>query len=94
MMERPKSVIVLEALLEGQQVKFPNDEHTYMYLEDMLGVTASRTDSARPGWSEEVLLKVDLDITDFVKLCNKMSDEEVFVIGCAAALRRKTARQH
>ncbi len=86
---RPKSVIILETLLEGQPVHFPNDEHTYMYLEGVFGVTSTRTDISRPDWKEEVLLKVDMSLANFIQLCNSMPDDEIFITGCETVLRRQ-----
>lgn len=88
MSKRPKSVIVLECLLDGQPIKFPGDEHTYYYQDGLFGVECTKTDTARPGWSEQVILGVEVDLPTFIKWCDKLTDDEVYLMGCAAVLRR------
>lgn len=88
MPKRPKAIIILEALLEGQPVLFPDDDHTYMYLDGVFGVTATRTNTARPDEEEEVLLGVDMSLSSFIKLCETIPNSDVFIIGCNTVMRR------
>ena len=88
MLPKHKSIIVLEALLEEQPVKFPDDDHTYMFLDGIFGVTAVRTNTAKPGVSEAVLLGVDMNLSHFIKLCEEIPDEKVLILGSETILRR------
>ena len=88
MLPKHKSIIVLEALLEEQPVKFPDDDHTYMFLNGVFGVTATRTNTAKLGEEEAVLLGVDMNLSTFIRLCETIPDEKVFILGSETVLRR------
>lgn len=83
---RHNAVIMLEILLAGLPIKFKDDDREYYYQEGMFGIRATKTNTSKPGYSEEVLLGVDLSLQDFIRLCEKMSFEEVYIKGCEMVL--------
>jgi len=89
---RHPSVILLEALLEGQPIHLPDDDHEYLYVDGAFGVPATKTDT-KTGQTEEVLLKVDLDLANFIRSCEKLPFKDVYLIGCGTVLRRLNRRK-
>ncbi len=83
---RPKSVLILELLLAGFPVKFPGDEHTWYYQGGIFGIEAKSCDTERPGWSEDVLLGVEVTIPQFIEMCEKFTDEEIYLRSCERVL--------
>jgi len=84
---RPKAVVVLEILLAGLPVKFPDEEHIYYYQDGILGVEATATNTSKPGWSEQRLMGVDITVPQFIKMCEKFTWDEMFIMGSGMVLR-------
>jgi hypothetical protein len=85
--KREKAVVVLRHLLRGGRafkVRFQGEEtpRTLVMSEDYELCELRKRENG-----EDVLLPVlGIDIGPFVKLCEKLTDDEVFSIGAATAL--------
>lgn len=84
---RPKAVIILDLLLAGLPMQFPNDPEIYWYQDGVFGVQRTRLKTDDPSFSEEVILGVDITLPQFIKMCDSMTDNEVYIKGCEAVLR-------
>jgi len=79
------SEIVLRALLKGHKVTLP---HPFMGTfafseEDEMCMVATRND-------EEILLPVEMSMSDFIRACNQMPEEERITIVCNLAIQGAT----
>lgn len=99
-MKLEKATVVLQHLLRGGRtfkIKFKGDEspRTLVLSHDYELCELRKRENG-----EEVLLPVlGVDMGPFVKLCEKLTNEEVFSIGAATAMadmmtERKTGRRH
>jgi archaellum biogenesis ATPase FlaH len=83
-MKKPPVQIVLSALRAGQPIKL--GQYTYM-----MGQTPEGKDVLcfrmwkEPG-QEEVLVACDMTVNDFLRECEKLTEEELFAIGCEKVL--------
>ena len=87
-MRKSKAEVVLSRLLEGMPVKFPGDSNTYWLQDGIFGIEATKTDTKKAGWSEQVVLGVDINLPTFIAWCNKFSDDEIFILGCEKVLKQ------
>lgn len=81
--KRPKAVIVLEALLQGRRVVLA--DHLCVLEGDEVRVVGERWDS-QTGESGECLLPFPISMDDFLNACERLSDDEVFVLAAQTAL--------
>lgn len=79
--------VVLAALLASRAVTLP-DGRTYRLGEDLtLGIGTAEQDG--------FILARDLPLGDFLRLCERMSFNDLFIVGCDAALAQLGAeRRH
>ncbi len=94
MKQREKSVIVLEGLFQGQEIALqilPNEKLTVGLSEDnrlyFNGVRVSNGTNY-----ETVPLLLDMSVNEFIKVCNKLTDDEVAIIAANTTLT-KTNKQ-
>lgn len=90
----PKAVRLLHALYSGVEVQLKG--HTYALCEGgVLGVKAQAYDGDEP--IGERYLVSNMLLSDFIAWAESLSDDELFVIGCQAALmdmaRERNARR-
>ena len=90
---RPKAVVILDLLLRGLPVQFPGDTNIYRYQDGILGVEMTRTDTSKPGWSEQVVLGVDVTVPQFISMCEKFTQDEIFIKGAEAVLMSWNSRK-
>jgi len=85
-MEKHPSIIVLDYLLFGGEVEF--DGRTFVFDEDYHLCIKARSYTNYPSeeGSEDVLLKTHLDLKSFVEMCERISHEQLTVIGGNMAL--------
>jgi hypothetical protein len=75
-----KSIVVLKALFDGFPVKIGN--YTYCFSDnDELCIEAQKYTDGNESNKELILLKVDYSLNDFIKLCETLTDEEIFILG-------------
>ncbi len=85
---REKSIIVLEALFQGQEIELeitPKIKHRITMDNDELKIIALQVSKDS---QEEVLLGCQLEVNEFIKICNKLSDEEISIIAANIALNK------
>jgi len=88
---KPKPLVILEALLDGTTIQL-HDKYKYCLSEDnSLCIVGTKLAEGRE--PEECLLSVDISLTGFINLCNKMGDDEVFLIGANNVLSKKRSRR-
>jgi tryptophanyl-tRNA synthetase len=87
---RPASVIVLESLLMGQQVKIKDKVYAMDDTSHEIYFQATQyTDWGQPTEkSEEVWLSAFLDIPGFIWLCDQLTGEELFLISVNRVMQR------
>lgn len=89
---RAKAVVVLQHLLDGNQ--FEVEGRTYALGEDNdLKVKMTKISD---GKEEEVWLGALLGGTDlpyFIQLCDKLSDDQIFIMGATGVLRSFNSRR-
>lgn len=73
---RRKCIIVLQALLSGQTVKFPNDFREYSIQDDIFGVPLEQI--VRTGENAKKIIKnlhgqVEFDLSHFIQRCEDLS---------------------
>jgi hypothetical protein len=77
-----KPVVILNALLNG--VGVPLDKYGTCYLTETNGLAIKCTSHSNYGKADnvklDIFLGVDCDISYFVKICNKLTDEQVMDI--------------
>lgn len=84
MTKRHNSIIVLESLLDGNGFKFNGDK--YVMSEDY-DLCVEGTRIVKDGENEPILLNTDMPLKSFIKICESMKDDEVFLIGANNVLR-------
>jgi len=89
---KPKPIIVLDALLSGQSIKFKEDEQSYIIQDDIFGVTmdyfASQEAYENNKRDGTRMIGIDINMSHFITLCNNISDEEIFLILANTAMRK------
>jgi len=88
---REKSIIVLEALFAGQIIKFETigqvglSENNEVYLEGYI---------ERNGKKQSMCFSLDdMTVNSFIKMCNKLTDDEAFIIASQTALTKINKRR-
>ena len=76
--------IVVNALLAGNPVKLGN--YTYMVGETPEGKDVLCFRAWKEPGQEEVLLACDMTVNAFFRECEKLSEDELFLIGCSKVL--------
>lgn len=82
---RHNAVVMLEILLAGFPIRFKDSNQEYYYQDGIFGIRGQRITPGREG-SEKVILETELSLRDFIKLCEEMSFEEVFIKGSEMVL--------
>lgn len=77
---KPKWMIVYEALAVGQEIRFPN--HQYPYALDTEGRICYVFGEDGMG------LVCDITLNSFVKLCESLALDEVFILGAQTTLTK------
>ena len=84
--KRPEAVIVLEALLQGRRVVLA--DRLCVLEGNELRLVGERRDS-QTGESGECLLPFPMHVSDFLKACEQLSDDEVFILAAETALAKE-----
>jgi hypothetical protein len=88
---REKAIIALEGLFIGQVIKFGIgsvglSEHNELYIEGYI---------ERNNKKQYIQLPVpDISLERFIKMCNNLTDDEVFIIASQTALTKVNRRKH
>jgi hypothetical protein len=81
---REKSIIVLEALFNGQELEVEISvgiKHKIALIDNSLKIIALKSDGGLNNF-EEVYLSCNLSINSFIDMCNRIPDKDIVVI-CA-----------
>jgi len=70
------AVIVLKSLFAGIPVKVDNED---WYLSDDNNICVKRVQESA-GEKNDVYLKIDISLSSFINMCDKMSDDDVYII--------------
>ena len=85
-----KPIIALKKLYSGGTVKI--DDYEYIMCEDdELCIKCQSYNSEHPE-GKDCYLKTDMSLKTFIKLCNKISDDDIFITGAEIALREMKIR--
>ena len=87
---REKSIIVLEALFQGQEIALqilPDEKLTVGLSEDNELYFNGVRISNNTNYDIEPL-SLDISINEFIKVCNKLTDGEAFLIASNTALNK------
>lgn len=87
-MGRPKqhkAILVLKALLQGHRVELANQIFAASE-DDRIGTVVTRYKDGLDKPGEEELFLCDLPLNTFLSICEKMSDEEAFLLNADVAL--------
>ena len=87
---REKSIIVLEALFNGQELEVEISvgiKHKIALIDNSLKIIALKSDDSLNNF-EEVYLSCDLSINSFIDMCNKIPDKDVAIICANLALNK------
>ena len=76
---RHNAVIALGILLAGFPIRFKDDDTEYYYQDGIFGFKGIKQGPINAGSGEELLFQCDLSLQDFIKLCEKMTFEELFI---------------
>lgn len=90
-MNRPKAVVVLNALLTGVPVQL--GRFTYMMGQDEAGKDLISVRCWKDPGHEEVLIASDISVNQFLAECDKLSADDVFIIGCEKVLTEEGQRR-
>jgi hypothetical protein len=85
-MKRPKACVVLNHLLHGGRsfkVTFKNETEprTFVFDNENSLCELRKTDDG-----EEILLRFDVGLGEFVKMCEEIPDDELFLIGAETGM--------
>lgn len=83
----PKYLQVLKALRAGMEVKLGTESVPYVMYENQIGVFGVRTNT-KDNSKEEIFLHCDLDLNCFIRLCDKITDEEITIMIANIVLNR------
>lgn len=86
--KRDPAMILFEALLVGQEIKFP-DGYIYAIKDGFTCIRIERWHSSQSGPPEIEWLRSELEVEYIIKSSKKFTDDELFVIGCQTVLMRK-----
>ena len=78
--------VVLDILLSGLPFKFPDEPYDYYYQDGVFGIRATRTDDTKAKL-EEIILATDITLADFIKKCEGIPFEYIFIKGCEKLIR-------
>lgn len=87
---REKSIIVLEALFNGQELEVEISvgiKHKIALIDNSLKIIALKSGDSLNNF-EEVYLSCDLSINSFIDMCNKIPDKDVAIICANLALNK------
>ena len=84
-MHRNNGMIVLNALLAGRKVKI-GDETWCMSEDYEVCMPGKRYKAGDEENYEEVAVRVDMTVGTFFKMCEKLTENELFVIGANTVL--------
>lgn len=82
---RPSAVIALEILLAGFPIKFADDGQEYHVQDGVLGIKGTRYSTCDME-SGDIFLGVDMSVNTFIRLCDKIPFEELYIQSCQMVL--------
>lgn len=87
-----KIIQVLEALYAGQRIKI--DGYEYAMSDDhRVGIIMQHSSSDNPDIVEDVILCPDIDLNYFIKLCDKVPQDALFIKGAERVLMESRRRK-
>lgn len=84
---RQKTIIVLEGLFNGQELEVEivkGCKYKIRIIDDRLVIVALKTSVDKE--PEKVYLTCDVTLSDFISMCNELSDDEVVLIAATTTL--------